>query len=145
MATIQRILENKQGEVITVAPDDTIYTALEVMAQYNIGALPVAEGDQLRGVFSERDYARKVVLKGKSARDTTVRELMTSDVFTVTPESSVDECMADMTNHHIRHLPVLENGRLIGLISIGDVVKTVIAKQEGQIQELHDYVTGNMY
>lgn len=145
MATIQQILGSKNEGTLTIDTEATVYEALELMAQHNIGALPVVEGDRLRGIFSERDYARKVILKGKSSHDTAIRDLMTKDVFTIGPDSRVEDCMGLMTDHHIRHLPVLDGERLIGLISIGDVVKTIIAEQQGQIQELHDYVTGNSY
>lgn len=145
MATIQHILDNKDKDTLTVEPDTIVYKALEVMAQHDIGALPVVEGSRLRGIFSERDYARKIILKGKSSHDTAISELMTSDLYTVEPDASVESCMELMTEHHIRHLPVLENGHLVGLISIGDVVKEIIAQQESRIQELHDYVTGTSY
>lgn len=145
MATIEQVLGSKAGDTFTIEADITVYEALEVMAQHNIGALPVVEDGRLRGIFSERDYARKVILKGKSSHDTAVRDLMTTEVFTIGPNASVEDCMEMMSDHHIRHLPVLDGEQLIGLISIGDVVKTIIAEQQGRIQELHDYVTGTTY
>ncbi|HET6725660.1 MAG TPA: CBS domain-containing protein [Gammaproteobacteria bacterium] len=145
MATVTQILNNKDSEVFTVGPDATAYEALQLMADENIGATPVLDSGRLLGIFSERDYARKVILKGKSSRDTAVSELMTTTVYTVDPGTSVEDCMALMTDRRVRHLPVLEDGRLIGIVSIGDVVKTIIAKQRGQIRELRDYVAGNMY
>lgn len=145
MATIENILGNTGREVFSVSASATVYAALEIMAEHNIGALPVVDDGHLHGIFSERDYARKIILKGKSSHDTPVSELMTADVFTITPDTDVEACMAMMTEHHIRHLPVLQGDQLIGLVSIGDVVKSVIAKQEDQIQELHDYVSGNTY
>lgn len=145
MATIQGILDGKPDDVFTVAPNDTVYSALEIMARFNVGGLPVAEGEQLLGFISERDYARKGILQGNSAHKTPISELMTTDVYTVSPDTTVEDCMALMTEHHIRHLPVLRDNRLIALVSIGDVVKSVIAKQEDQIQELHNYVTGDAY
>lgn len=145
MPTIQHILDNKNQNTFTVEQSTTVYKALEVMAQHNIGALPVVDGSRLQGIFSERDYARKIILKGKSSHDTPVSELMTADLYTVEPDASVESCMELMTEHHIRHLPVLKDGHLVGLISIGDVVKEVIAQQQSQIQDLHDYVTGTSY
>lgn len=145
MVTIQQILNEKDGNILTVESSTTAYKALEVMAEHNVGALPIVDGGRLQGVFSERDYARKVVLKGKSVHDTAVGDLMTRDVYTVRPEDTVDGCMTLMTDKHVRHLPVIDGGNLIGLVSIGDVVKTIIAEQHGQIQELHDYVSGHTY
>jgi CBS domain-containing protein len=128
--------------VISVSPDTRVSTALELMAEKNIGALVVVKDGALTGIFSERDFARKTVSNGRAALDSTVKELMTSVVFTVTPEQSIEECMAAMTAKRIRHLPVLENQRLIGVISIGDVVKAVISDQEHLIQHLENYITG---
>ncbi|GAB4249842.1 MAG: CBS domain-containing protein [Acidobacteriota bacterium] len=143
METVRDILQRKGNEVYAVSPDDSIYRALEVMAEKNIGAVLVIEDGQLVGVFSERDYARKVVLKGKSSRETKVREAMTSPVAYVRPENTIEECMALMTDKHIRHLPVLEGNRLIGVISIGDVVHAKISEQAFHIRQLENYITGS--
>jgi CBS domain-containing protein len=142
MTTVRSILQAKGNQVISVSPDTRVSTALELMAEKNIGALVVVKDGALTGIFSERDFARKTVSNGRAALDSTVKELMTSIVFTVTPEQSIEECMAAMTAKRIRHLPVLENQRLIGVISIGDVVKAVISDQEHLIQHLENYITG---
>ncbi len=142
MTTVRSILQAKGNQVISVSPGTRVFTALELMAEKNIGALLVVTGGALTGIFSERDFARKTVSNGRAALDSTVKELMTSIVFTVTPEQSIEECMAAMTAKRIRHLPVLENQRLIGVISIGDVVKAVISDQEHLIQHLENYITG---
>ncbi len=142
MTTVHQILQGKGREVWSVSPHTTVYDALTLMAEKNIGALLVLEGDKLRGVFSERDYARKVILKGKSSKETTVEEIMTQEVVSVRPRQSIEECMALMTEKRIRHLPVLEEDKLVGLVSIGDVVKAVISEQEFTIKQLESYITG---
>lgn len=142
MITVRQLLETKGYDVWSIAPDATVYEALELMAEKEVGALLVLTGDKLVGIMSERDYARKVVLIGKSAIDTPVREIMTERVVCVRPEQTIGECMALMTDKHIRHLPVLEDGQLIGIISIGDVVKTIISEQEFIIEQLEGYITG---
>lgn len=142
MTTVRSILLAKGNQVISVSPDTMVSTALELMAEKNIGALLVTKDGALAGIFSERDFARKTVSNGTAALNSTVRELMTSNVFTVTPEHSIEECMAAMTAKRIRHLPVLENHKLIGVVSIGDVVKAVISDQEHLIQHLENYITG---
>ena len=141
MATVQRLLETKGNQVWSVAPDAMVFEALELMAAKNVGALLVREGDRLAGILSERDYARSIVLKDRSSRTTPVGEIMTRNVFTVRPEQSLEECMALMTERHIRHLPVLDDAeRLIGIISIGDVVKHIISEQEFMIRQLENYI-----
>jgi CBS domain-containing protein len=142
MRSIRDILKEKGVDIWTIGPNATVFQALELMAEKNIGAVLVMENDEMAGIFSERDYARKVVLKGKSSRETKVREVMTANVMFVRPDKSVEECMALMTGKHIRHLPVLEGGRLIGLVSIGDIVKAVIAEQGFMIEQLTSYITG---
>lgn len=132
--TVADILEVKGHEVWTVAPDATVYEALQIMADKGIGAVVVLDGDRLAGIMSERDYARKVILLGKASRETTVREIMTDKVVAVFPHTSVDECMAIMTQRRIRHLPVVDQGKLVGLISIGDVVKAIISEQQFVIE-----------
>jgi CBS domain-containing protein len=142
MRSIREILKEKGGDIWTMDPNATVFQALELMSEKNIGAVLVIEEDALVGILSERDYARKVALKGKGSRETRVREIMTGSVLFVKPEQSVEECMAIMTNKHIRHLPVLDGGRLIGLVSIGDIVKAVIAEQTFMIEQLTNYITG---
>ncbi len=142
MKTVAQLLRGKGHEVLSVPPETPVFEALKVMAEKNVGALLAVEGDRLVGIFSERDYARKVILKGKSSKDTPVREVMSSHVLYVRPEQTVEECMALMTDKRVRHLPVLEEGRLVGLISIGDVVKAIIAEQEFLIEQLQNYITG---
>ena len=140
MKTVQQLLNAKGGQVHSVAPDTLVIEALKLMAERNIGALVVLEGARLAGIFSERDYARKVILHGKSSADIAVREVMTSDVITVEPSRTVEECMALVTSKRIRHLPVAEGDRLVGVISIGDLVKEVIAEQEQTIKQLESYI-----
>lgn len=142
MTNVRSILQAKSNQVISVSPETLVSTALELMAEKNVGALVVVKDGVLAGIFSERDFARKIISKGKTALESTVNDLMTSIVFTVTPEQSIEECMAAMTAKRIRHLPVLENHRLIGVISIGDVVKAVISEKEHLIKHLENYITG---
>lgn len=142
MKTVAQILRTKGHEVLSVSPEISVFEALRVMAEKNVGALLVVEGERLTGVFSERDYARKVILKGKASRETPVREIMTSHVLYVRPEQTVDDCMALMTDKRVRHLPVLDAERLVGVISIGDVVKAIITEQEFIIEQLQNYITG---
>lgn len=142
MKTVAQILAAKGSDVWSVAPGASVYTALEVMAERGVGALLVMEGERLAGIVSERDHARKVALLGRRPEDTAVAEIMTPKVSYVAPERTVEECMALMTDQHIRHLPVLDDGRVIGVVSIGDVVKAVISEQEFMIRELERYITG---
>jgi len=140
MKTVRQILQHKKHKLLTVSPHATVFAALKVMAEHDIGALVVMEGDRLLGIFSERDYARKVILVGKSSHETAVREIMTDRVVCVQSGQPVDECMALMTGKHIRHLPVLEENKVIGVISIGDVVKEVISEQRFVIEQLEHYI-----
>ena len=142
METVNLILQSKGTAVWSVAPHTSVYEALELMAQKDIGAVLVMDGDRLAGIFSERDYARKLALQGRSSQETPVREVMTSEVYTVRPGQSTDECMALMTDRHVRHLPVVDQGKVIGVISIGDVVKAIISKQEFHIEQLENYIYG---
>ncbi len=142
MKIVGQLLQNKGRQVWSIGPEAMVYEALKLMAEKGVGALVVIEADQVVGIISERDYARKVSLQGKSDRTTPVREIMTSKVVYIRPEQSVEECMALMTDKHIRHLPVLEAGRLVGVISIGDVVKAVISEQEFMIAQLENYIIG---
>jgi len=139
MTSLRRILAKKPA-IYAIGPEATVFEALRVMAEKNIGALLVVSGGRLVGIFSERDYARKVILKGRSSKDTPVREIMTSSVVTVEPDTTADECMAVMTENHVRHLPVLEAGKLVGVISIGDVVRTVVEEQQETIHHLETYI-----
>ena len=140
MKTISQLLQGKSRDLCTIGPDARVIDALRLMAEKNIGALPVVEDGELVGIVSERDYARKVVLKGKSSNDTPVREIMTEGVICVKPASTVEECMAVMTEKRIRHLPVMENAKLLGILSIGDLVKETIAEQRQVIEQLESYI-----
>ena len=145
MAIVRQILDSKGAgaqEVHTISPDASVFTALMLMAEKRVGALLAIENDRLVGVISERDYARKVILRGKASKETNVREIMSSKVFYVGPDHRIEECMALMTEKSIRHLPVLEDDRLIGIVSIGDIVKAVISEQEFIIDQLEQFIMG---
>ena len=144
MATVKQLLESKDNNVWSISPEATVFEGLQVMAEKNIGALLVTREDKLIGIFSERDYARKVILKGKASKNTTIGELMTREVVYTTPEDSLDECMALMTAKHIRHLPILKKDKLIGLLTLGDLVKQIMSNQEFKIQELEKYISGSL-
>jgi CBS domain-containing protein len=140
--TVKDILRTKGTDIWSIAPDDTVYDALTLMAERNIGAVLVMESGRLAGILSERDYARKVDLLGKKAKDTPVGAIMTERVVCVRPDETVEECMALMTDKRVRHLPVLEDDQVIGVVSIGDVVKSIISEQEFIIEQLEHYITG---
>lgn len=140
MKNVAQLLDGKGREVHTIGPDARVIDALKLMAEKDVGALIVTEGGRLAGIISERDYARKVILQGKSSHDIAVREIMTSKLVTVQPRHTVEECMGLMTSKRIRHLPVTEGERLIGVLSIGDLVKEVIAEQEATIRQLESYI-----
>lgn len=142
MRTVHEILGKKGREVWTIEPEASVFEALERMAEKRIGALIVTEGDRPVGVFSERDYARKVILLGRSSRETPVREIMTSRVVYARPDQGVEQCMAIMTEKRVRHLPVLDGERLVGVISIGDLVKSIIDEQRFIIEQLEQYISG---
>ena len=136
------VLNQKSGEIYSVAPDAMVFEAIKLMAEKNVGALLVMKGQKLVGVLSERDYTRKVFLRGKSSKETRVDEIMSKDVFTTSLLEGVDKCLALMTDKHIRHLPVLESGKVVGVVSIGDLVKHVISCQSAAIAHLESYIAG---
>lgn len=142
MTSVAHLLDTKGHAVWSITPEASVFDAIKLMAEKEVGALVVVEGERLAGIVSERDYARKVILRGRSSSETAVREIMTDKVFYVHPEQTVEECMALMTAKRIRHLPVLRGDRLDGIVSIGDLVKALIAEREVRIQQLESYITG---
>jgi len=145
MKTVKELLQAKGYDVWTIAPDASVYDALRLMADKNVGAVLVIDGGNVVGILSERDYARKVILEGKSSKHTPVREIMTEKVLCVRTDQTAEECMALMTNKRVRHLPVIEGDCLVGVISIGDVVKAIISEQEFMIEQLENYITGSTF
>ena len=145
MFTVNDLLKVKGNKVWTIKPEITVFEALQIMAEKNVGALVVAEKDKVVGIFSERDYARKVILQGKASKSTNVSESMSQSVLFVDPDRTIDECMEIMTVKHIRHLPVLVDNKLVGLISIGDVVNKLISDKEIKIQNFEKYIIGGYY
>lgn len=144
MKTLKQILNDKKHqEVISIAPNRPVFDALVVLAEYKIGALAVIDDGQLVGIFSERDYAREVVLKGRSSRTTMISEVMTSKVISASPHDLVDSAMQTMSDKRIRHLPIVENGQILGMLSVGDLLKETIAYQQTLIQQLENYIQGN--
>lgn len=144
MRNAQHLLEGKVGDgaIFVIGPDDSVLDAIRRMAEKHVGALLVMEGDALVGIVSERDYARKIILRNRSSRDTPVREVMSSPVITVTPSATLDECMRTVTERRVRHLPVVEGDRVVGVLSIGDLVKAVIDEQAREIRQLQGYIAG---
>jgi CBS domain-containing protein len=142
MRTVEQLLNVKGSDIWSISPQATTYNALQIMAEKNVGALLVIEKEKLVGIFSERDYARKVILKDKSSKNTSVGELMTREVFYINANSTLEESMALMTAKRIRHLPVLKNKQLIGIVTLGDVVRQIISDQQFAIRELEKYITG---
>jgi CBS domain-containing protein len=142
MYSVRHLLQEKGNQVWSIAPQATVYEALELMAKKNVGALLVIENGNVVGMFTERDYARKVILHGRSSKTTSVGELMTADVLYVSPDDTIENCMAIMTDKHLRHLPVMGKEELVGIVSIGDVVKAIISDREFTIRELERYITG---
>jgi CBS domain-containing protein len=142
MQTIKAFLEKTPRPLFSVRQDQTVWDALNILAANNIGALPVMEGGQMVGIFSERDYARRVELKDRKTRDTQLRDVMTAQFITVSPEQKMDECMQIMTDKRVRHLPVMQNGQLVGLVSIGDVLFVMISEQKQLIEQLQSYISG---
>ena len=143
MGTVKHILEAKGNETFTITPDTIVYHALEMMVEKNVSALLVMENEKLAGIFTERDYARKVVLKGKLSKETLIGDIMTRDLITVSPDSTIDECMELMTGKFIRHLPVVADDKLVGIISIGDVVRCIIEEQKSIIGHMEQYIAGS--
>ena len=140
MASVMDLLESKGSAIYSIGPDDPVLDAIKVMAERHVGALLVMKSGELLGIVSERDYARKVILLGRASSDTSVSQIMSSPVHTVSPKRSVQDCMRLMTQYRLRHLPVVENGRVVGVISIGDLVKAVIDDQRQTIEQLEDYI-----
>lgn len=144
MKTLKQILnEKKRQEIISIAPNRPVYDALVILAEYQIGALAVIENEQLVGIFSERDYAREVILKGRSSKTTMISEVMSANVITASPNDLVDSAMQTMSNKRIRHLPIVDNGNILGMLSVGDLLKETIAYQQALIQQLENYIQGN--
>jgi CBS domain-containing protein len=142
MKLVKHLLDAKGRHIISVSPDSSVLEAIKIMADKNIGALVVMQDDKLAGIVSERDYARKVIVKGRSSKSTQVAEIMTADVVTTSSDQTVEECMAMMTEMRIRHLPVVEDDRVIAMISIGDLVQAIIADQKEEIEHLEHYISG---
>jgi CBS domain-containing protein len=140
MISVRQLLDRKGRAVFSVAPGAAVLEAIRMMAERHVGALLVMQGETLSGIVSERDYARKVILMGRSSADTPVRDIMSAPVITVQPETPVEECMQLMTERRVRHLPVIDGGRVVGMVSIGDLVKAVIAEQRQQIEQLESYI-----
>ncbi|HPL10098.1 MAG: CBS domain-containing protein [Smithellaceae bacterium] len=145
MNYVRDILKTKDGRIQTISPKATVYEALEKMSEKEIGALVVMENKKVVGIFSERDYARKIILQGKTSKKTLVKEAMSSHLFSVTPDTTVEDAMVLMTGKHIRHLPVFEKSKFVGIISIGDVLKLIISNKDFLINQLSDYIAGKYY
>jgi CBS domain-containing protein len=139
---VSALLHHKGSKVWHISPEATVFDAIQLMADKNIGALPVLSGARLAGIFTERDYTRKVALAGKTSKQTSVKEILSPDVITVTPDEPVEECMRLMTEHRIRHLPVLQNDEMVGIISIGDLVNWTISMQDAAISQMENYING---
>ena len=145
MNYVRDILKTKDGRIQTISPKATVYEALEKMSEKEVGALVVMENKKVVGIFSERDYARKIILLGKTSKKTLVKEAMSSHLFSVTPDTTVEDAMVLMTGKHIRHLPVFEKSKFVGIISIGDVLKLIISNKDFLINQLSDYIAGKYY
>ena len=144
MGKVRNILQGKGGNVFSVEPSITVYKAIEMMSEKNISSLLITDtAGKLLGIFTERDYARKLILKGKSSKDTLIKDLMTENPVTVASDSTIDDCMKVMTSKYVRHLPVVDSGKVMGMISIGDLVRFIIEEQKGIIQDLEHYITGH--
>ncbi len=140
MKTVKTMLKNKSSEIWTISQNATVYSAIQKMSDRRIGALPVVDEEKLVGIISERDYARRVILAGKSSKETKIKDVMTDALFYVSMETSVDQCMALMTEKRIRHLPIMDRGKLIGILSIGDIIKEIMTEQKIMIKHLEDYI-----
>ena len=143
MTTVEHLLANKNTEIWSIAPDASVFEALEMMAEKNVSGLLIVENNALVGIFTERDYARKLILKGKFSKDTQVGDLMTRNVLYVGSKNTIDDCMQLMSEKRIRHLPVLDDGKLIGIVTIGDLVKQIISEQKSTISQLENYISGS--
>jgi len=141
--TVNSILATKGSDIWSIPPDATVFEAIQLMAEKNVGALPVVQNDQLVGIISERDYTRKVILQGKSSKDTPVRDIMTQRLVTADPDDRVSECMQRITENRVRHLPILQGNKMVGILSIGDLLAWLIAAQRNTIDNLERYVTGD--
>jgi len=142
MKLVKHLLDSKGRDIISIVEETSVLDAIKMMAERSIGSLLVMDGDELKGIVTERDYARKVIVKGRSSKSTHVREIMTADVLTASTDQTVNDCMTIMTERRIRHLPVVENGKVIGLISIGDLVQAIISDQQEAIEQLEHYISG---
>ena len=142
MTTVGNLLTSKSSEIWSIAPDNSVFEALEMMAEKNVSGLLILENDKLIGIFTERDYARKLILKGRSSKNTKVLEMMTKDILYVKTQNTIEDCMTLMTAKRIRHLPVIDSNRLIGIVTIGDLVKQIISEQQTTIHQLENYISG---
>ncbi len=142
MTSVNQLLQNKGFDILSVDANETVFRALEIMAEHAIGSLLVMDGEKVAGLFSERDYARGIILKGRTSKETKVTEIMTRQIVVVAPEQSIEECMAIMTEKRVRHLPVMQDDKLVGIISIGDLVKAIIEEQQFMIEQLVSYING---
>ena len=142
MTSVNQLLNNKGFDILTVDANESVFRALELMAEHSIGSLLVMDGDRVAGLFSERDYARGIILKGRTTKETKVKEIMTSQVVVINPGQTTEECMAIMTEKRVRHLPIMQDDELIGIISIGDLVKAIIEEQQFVIEQLVSYING---
>jgi CBS domain-containing protein len=145
MVTVKQLMEQTGQDLCTISSDDTVFSALQLMAGENVGAVMVEEKDRIVGIFTERDYARKIILKGRCSLDTKLTEIMTHEMITVHPDQTLEECMTLMTKWHIRHLPVMSEGRLVGMISMRDVVQVILTMKDRQIEDLKSYIFGEEY
>ena len=142
MSTVSEILEHKGGMVLSVSLNESVFDAINLMAQVNIGAILVQDGDTISGIFTERDYLQKIALKSLASKETIVGDVMTSPVISANPEDSIQQCMETMTTCHCRHLPVVKDGKLLGIVSIGDLVKRMLGEKESEVEQLNQYITG---
>ena len=146
MITVRQLMDMHSGNTTwSVSPKDSVYKALELLAEKNVGAVLVVENGRMAGIFTERDYARKIILMGRASLDTPVEDIMTKDMVTIDPEQTIEECLALMTKHRIRHLPVMERGRLVGMVSMRDVIDVIISRKQDMIDNLENFITGQGY